>query len=109
MQSGHDFGRAGADHFRREKRRGGVGHSVMNMENIQAFRLAHLSHFDRQRQGVIGAWEDRIGSDHDLMKMNSRQRKIEPDGFGVTKEMHVVTARRQLCAEGRRKNPAAAD
>jgi hypothetical protein len=109
VQSGHDFGRAGADHFGGEKRSRGVRHSVMNMENIQASRLADLSHLDGERQRVIRAWEDRIGSDHDLMKMNSRQRKIEPDGFGVTKEMHVVTARRQLCAEGRRKNPAAAD
>jgi hypothetical protein len=81
----------------------------MNMENIQAFRLAHLGHFDRQRQGVIGTWEDRIGSDHDLMKMNSRQGEIEPDGFGVTKEMHVVTAGRQLSAERGRENPATAD
>jgi hypothetical protein len=48
-------------------------------------------------------------SDLDFVKMNSRERKIEPNWFGVAEKVDVVSARRQLRAERRRQNSASAD
>src|SRR5207237_8967783 len=91
-------------HLRGEKCRRRVRDRIMHVENIESFRFSDLRHFYRQRQGVIGAWEDSGVPDFDFVKMNSRQTEIEPDWFGVAEKMDVVTARRQLRPERRHED-----
>ena len=81
----------------------------MNMKKIELLGTRDLRHLHRERQSVIGTREDRRVSHLDLVEMNARERKIEPDRFGVTEKMDVVTARCQLSPERGRENAAAAD
>ena len=104
-----NFRRGLADHFRSEKGRGRVRHGVVHVENIQLILSADLGHLDRERQGVIGTREHAALTDGDLMEMNSRRRKIEPDRFGVAEEMDGVAAGRELGAERGRENSASSD
>ena len=84
-------------------------HGVVHVENIQLILLADLGHLDGERQGVIGTREYAALTDGDLMEMNSRRRKIEPDWFGVAEEMDGVAAGREVGAERGRENPAPSD
>jgi hypothetical protein len=81
----------------------------MDVEKIERLGFSDFRHFHREGQSVIGAGEDGGVSDVDLVKMNSRQGKIEPDRFGVAEEMDVVTPRREFHPERSRQDPAAAD
>ena len=109
VQGRHDFRRRGPDHFRGEKRRGRMGHCVMDVEKIEALCLTYFRHLHRQRQRVIRTGKDRGVADLDLVEMNSRAGQIEANGAGVAKEVDVVAARGQLHPESRSEYPAPAD
>src|SRR2546423_5352829 len=81
----------------------------MDMENSEGLCFSDFRHFHCERQSVIGTGENGRVSDFDLVKMNSRQGKMEPDRFRVAEETDVVTARRQLGPERCRQDTAAAD
>ena len=109
MQRRDNFRRAVADHLPGEKGGGGVRHSVVHMKNIERFCSADLRHFYREGQRVIGTRKQFVFTDRDLVKVNSRRRKIEPDRFRVAEEMNLVSARRQFGPERGGENSAAAD
>ena len=109
VQRRHDLRRGIADHFRGQEGRGRVRHGVVHVENIELILPADLGHFDGERQGVIGTREQTALTDRDLVEVNSRRRKVEPDRFGVAEEMNRVAAGREFGAERGRENSAAPD
>jgi hypothetical protein len=75
------------------------------VENIELILLAYLSHLDGKRQSIIGTREQTALTDSNLMEVNSRRRKIEPNRLGVAKEMNGVAEGGEFGAERGCKNP----
>ena len=50
---------------------GGVGDGVMDVENIEAMIAADFGHFDGERQGVIGVFEEAVVVDADGVEVDA--------------------------------------
>src|SRR5258708_38605468 len=81
---------------------------VMNMQNVERFRLKHFEHFGGESQSVRRVIEKRVGDDLDFVKKDVRAGGIHPNGRGEADEMHVVAARSELLAQLRRDHSGAA-
>ena len=105
VQRRHDLWRGITHHCRSKEGCGRVRHSVVHVENIELILLAYLSHLDGKRQSIIGTREQTALTDSNLMEVNSRRRKIEPNRLGVAKEMNGVAEGGEFGAERGCKNP----
>src|SRR5436190_3818926 len=79
VQRRHDLWRGITHHCRSKEGRSRVRHSVVHMENIELILLTHLGHLDGKRQCVIRTREQTALTDSNLVELNSRRRKIEPN------------------------------
>ena len=81
----------------------------MDVQHVQAVVAADFRHPHRERQGVIGIFEQLIFVDHHRMKMQPRDIFRQTKWTLITDEMHFVSAPRQFFAQTRRQNAAPAD
>src|SRR5437763_10629176 len=79
------------------------------MREIELLGTRNLRQFQRERQGVIGRWKQRVLRNIDSMKMKIVLRQVQPNGLSIAEEVNFITAARQLRAERRRQDPTAAD
>ena len=100
-----------------------VGKGVAKQQKIKRFSAQQLftpavnlqlgtryfRHFHRERQGVIGARNQRIVRNVHPMEMKTLLRQVQPNGLSIAKEVHFVTAARQFRAKSSCKNSAAAN
>ena len=110
MERDHDpRALAGRQHGHCEHGRGGVGHGVVHVQNVEALRRGDLGHLHRQRQRVVRVFEQIIVVDLHGMKMNARLVARHAERRRVADEMHVVAPLGELRAELGREDAAAAD
>src|SRR5437868_2372571 len=72
---------------------------IVHMQQIQLLSFKNLEHLCSQRQCIRWMIEQRIRRYLYLMKKNVRIVQVHPDRRGITDEMHVVSASRQLLAK----------
>ena len=93
----------------RQDRSGGMRHSVMNMQHVELALSADIGHFDRQRQRVIGIFEQSIIVHIDSMKVQSRHILRQAKGPLVAEKMHFMAAPSEFFPERRCQHAAAAN
>ena len=107
----------GGDHARLEFRgkhvpgengRGGMGHGVVHVQDIQFEVPAHLRHAHGEGQRIIRIFKQPIMVDGDGMEMQARLADGQAERAFVADEMHLVAAPGQFLAQGGGQNAAAA-
>jgi hypothetical protein len=87
------------EHGAGEDGRGGVGHRVVHVEQVQPVIPRHLGHAHRERQGVVGKLEHVVVVDGDGMEVQSRPVPGQAERPLVADEMHLVAPVRQVHAQ----------
>ncbi len=88
---------------------GGVWDGVVDVQNIQAKVAGDLGHFDRERKGVVGVFEEAIVVDFNRMKKKARGVLGKAEGAFVGDEVDFVAAAGEFFAQGGGQHAAAAD
>ena len=84
-------------------------HGIMHMKHVQPLIAANFGHAHRERQGVVGIFEQTVIVNHDAMEMKSRSIRTQPKRPLVANEMHFVSPARQILPQRGRQNAAAAN
>ncbi len=95
-------------HLLRQQCRDRVRNRVMHVQQVERVALGHFRHARRQRQAVRRILEQRVIRDFDLVIVDARRPRIEPDGIGVGDEVNIVPAVGQLETQLSSDNAAAA-
>ncbi len=80
----------------------------MDMEKIELVALSHFGHARRKGERIRRVLEKWIVRDLYLVVVNAGSIRIQADGVRITDEVHFMAAMRQLHAQFRRDNAAAA-
>ena len=81
----------------------------VHMKHVQPVIAANFGHAHRERQGVVGIFEQSVIVNHDAMEMKSRPIHRQTKRPLVANEMHFVSPARQILAQRRRQNAASAN
>ena len=65
---------------------------VVDVQQVEVVALRHLGHARRQRQAVRRVLEQRVVGDLDLVIVDARRVRIQPDRVGVGDEVDLVAA-----------------
>ena len=86
-------------HLARQQRRDRMRDGVVDVQQVQVVALGHFGHARGQRQRVGRVLEQRVGRDLDLVVVDARSARVEPDGVGVGDEVDLVAAVGQFQAQ----------
>ena len=110
VEGGDDLGPlAGGQHGAGEKRGGGMRHGVVDMKHVERVVAADLGHLDRERERVVGIFEEVVAVDDDGMEEHARVARRHPERPFVADEMDFMAAPRQLLAQLGGEDAAATD
>src|SRR5580765_9006212 len=84
-----------------------MGNRVMDMQHIQTMLLAYLSHFDRERQGVVRILEQAVTADFYRVKMNPWRVERQTERPFITDKMHFMSSRGEFFTKSRSQDAAA--
>ena len=89
----------GGQHLLRQQGGDGMRDGVVHVQHVEVVALGHLRHARGQRQAVGRVLEQRVGRDLDLVVVDARRVRVQPDGVGVGDEVDLVAAGGQFQAE----------
>ena len=84
-------------------------HGIVHVKHVQPLIAADFGHAHRERQGVVGIFEQSVVVDHDAMEMKSRPIRRQPKRPLVANEMHFMSSARQVLPQRGCQNTAAAN
>ena len=84
-----------------------MGDRVVDVQQVELIPFGHFSHARCQRQAVWRVLKERIVRDLDLVIIDSRDARVQPDGIGVSNEVDLVTTIGQLETQFGGDDPAA--
>ncbi len=76
VQGGNERQALGCRHGTREERADRMRNRVVNVEQVQPFRLRHLHHFDSERQRIGGVVEQWIIRDFDFVELDALRGRV---------------------------------
>ncbi len=98
----------GRGHHAGQQRADGMGNRVMDVQQIEVFRLGHLHHFYGQGQRIRSMIEQGIAGNFDFVELNSFVGVRQSDGRRVADKMDFMAARGQLHSKLRGDHAGAA-